>query len=162
MLRASFYTCCCMGVPHRCFACPTCGSLVVSDQKQIAPPTRSRMRRSVMVRSSTAKPVSWISDSLYGQRLSSSVRNPTPRLLAGQQERDASGVVRYADSKANQFTLFSDACFGQDFAQTGNWNRWGCVSIHAADRVRLQQRIVDGFFGGFSNRFEERRKSIFG
>ena len=94
MLRASFYTCCCMGVPHRCFACATCGSLVVSDQKQIAPPTRSRMRRSVMVRSSTAKPVSWIPDSLYGQRLSSSVRNPTPRLLAGQQERDASGVVR--------------------------------------------------------------------
>ena len=157
MLRASFYTCCCMGAPDRCFTCHTCGSLVVSDQKQVASPTRSRVSRSVMVRSGTSKPVSWISDSLYEQRLSSSGRNPIPRLLAGQQERDASRVVR-----CYQFILFSDACFGQDFAQTGNWNRWGCVSIHAADRVRLQQRIVDGFFGGFSNRFEERRKSIFG
>jgi hypothetical protein len=66
MLRASFYTCCCMGAPHRCCTCHTCGSLVVSDQNQIGSPPRLRMRRSVMVRSSAAKPVSWISDSLYG------------------------------------------------------------------------------------------------
>ena len=164
MLRASFYTCHCMGAPDRCCTCDTCGSLVVSDQNQIGSPTRSRMRRSVMVRSSAAKPVSWISDSLYGatafelwaQCYPPAARWPT----RARCKRDC--ALLPADSKANQFTLFSDACFGQDFAQTGNWNRWRCVSIHAADRVRLQQRIVDGFFSGFSNRFEERRKSIFG